>query len=80
MRGAPAPLRWATWLLSRSPARAIETIAPLAIAPEFTQASGRFFHHAREIEPPPYTRDPSVARRLWDVCAGLVGLPAVPAG
>ena len=79
MREAPAPLRWATWLVSRSPARAVETIVPLAIAPEFAGKSGRFFHHAREIEPPPAARDREVARRLWDVSARLVGLPEVAA-
>jgi NAD(P)-dependent dehydrogenase (short-subunit alcohol dehydrogenase family) len=74
MRGAPAPLRWATWLVSRSPARAVESIVPLALAPEFDGLSGRFFHRAREIEPPPYTRDPEIGRRLWRACAELVGL------
>jgi NAD(P)-dependent dehydrogenase (short-subunit alcohol dehydrogenase family) len=73
MRGAPAPLRWATWLVSSSPARAVERIVPLALAPEFEALSGRFFHGAREIEPPPYTRDSEIGRRLWEACAALVG-------
>jgi len=77
MRGAPAPLRWATWLVSRSPARAVESILPLAMAPEFEGLSGRFFHRARQIEPPPYTRDPDIGRRLWETCAELVGLTEV---
>jgi NAD(P)-dependent dehydrogenase (short-subunit alcohol dehydrogenase family) len=75
MRGATAPLRWATWLVSRSPAHAVESIVVLAVAPEFAGRSGRFFHRAREIDPPPYTRDPEVGRRLWEVSARLVGLP-----
>lgn len=79
MRGAPAPLRWATWLVSRSPANAVEGIVPLAVAPEFAGLSGRFFHRAREIDPPPYTRDPAVGRRLWEVSARLVGLPEASA-
>ena len=74
MRDAPAPLRWATWVVSRSPARAAEAIVPLALAPEYEGLTGRFYHAGREIDAPPYTRDPEVARRLWDVTAALTGL------
>jgi NAD(P)-dependent dehydrogenase (short-subunit alcohol dehydrogenase family) len=72
MREAVAPLRWGTWIVSRSPERAVQAIAPLALDEEFAGRSGKFFHNGREIEPPPYTRDPGVARRLWEVCATLV--------
>jgi NAD(P)-dependent dehydrogenase (short-subunit alcohol dehydrogenase family) len=75
MRGAPAPLRWATWLASRSPARAATSIVSLALAPEFEGVSGRFFHRGREIEPPPYSLDPEVGVRLWEATARLAGLP-----
>jgi NAD(P)-dependent dehydrogenase (short-subunit alcohol dehydrogenase family) len=74
MREAPAPLRWATWLVSAPPARAAEAIAPLALAPEFESQTGRFFKAGREIEPPSYTRDPQIARRLWDVSTTLTKL------
>jgi hypothetical protein len=74
MGQAPAPLRWATWLVSRAPAGAGAAIASLALAPEYEGVSGRFFKAAREIEAPPYTRDPAVAGRLWGICAALTGL------
>jgi retinol dehydrogenase 14 len=74
MRQAPAPLRWATWLVSAPPGRAAAAIAPLALAPEYAGRSGRFFRGGREIEPPPYTRDPEVAQRLWAACASLTSL------
>jgi NAD(P)-dependent dehydrogenase (short-subunit alcohol dehydrogenase family) len=74
MRGAPAPLRWATWLLSRSPARVVDSIVPVALAPEYAGATGRFFKAGREIEAPPYTRDPGVAARLWAVTASITRL------
>ncbi len=80
MRQALAPLRWATRLVSAPPARAAAAIVPLALAPEYEGKTGRFFKGGREIEPPPYTRDPDVARRLWDVCTSLTkpgeGVPA----
>ena len=73
-------MRWATWLVSAPPARAAAAIVPLALAPEYEAKTGRFFKSGREIEPPPYTRDPDVARRLWAVCTSLTapgeGVPA----
>lgn len=74
MRRAPAPLRWATWLASAPAERAAAAIAPLALAPEYENVSGRFFKSGREIEPPPPTRDPEIARRLWDASAALSSL------
>jgi retinol dehydrogenase-14 len=74
MRQAPTPLRWATWLVSAPAARAAAAIAPLALAPEYESRTGRFFKAGREIEPPPYSRDPEVARRLWDISTDLTKL------
>jgi hypothetical protein len=74
MRQAPAPLRWATRLLSAPPERAAAAISPLALAPDFEGSSGRFFKGGHEIEPPPYTRDPEIASRLWTACAKLTHL------
>jgi NAD(P)-dependent dehydrogenase (short-subunit alcohol dehydrogenase family) len=74
MRGAPAPVRWATWLVSATPARAAAAIVPLALAAAYQGKTGRFFTAGREIDPPPYTRDPVVGRRLWMVGATLTGL------
>lgn len=74
MRGAPAPLRWATWLASAPPDRAAAAISPLVLSPEYAGPSGRFFRRGKEIEPPPYTRDRDVGRRLWDASAALTNL------
>jgi NAD(P)-dependent dehydrogenase (short-subunit alcohol dehydrogenase family) len=74
MRQASAPLRWATRLVSASPERAAAAITPLALAPGYASQTGRFFRSGREIEPPPYTRDPDVGRHLWETCASLTTL------
>jgi retinol dehydrogenase-14 len=74
MRQAPRPLRWLTRLVSAPPERAAAAIAPLALAPEYATRTGRFFRAGREIEPPPYTRDPDVAKHLWEVCASLTNV------
>jgi len=71
MRQATAPLRWATWLVSSSPARAVAAIAPLVLEAEYEGISGRFFKGGREIDAPPYSRDTDVARKLWDTSATL---------
>jgi NAD(P)-dependent dehydrogenase (short-subunit alcohol dehydrogenase family) len=73
MTGAPAVIRWALWPFSGTPESAAKTIVPLALDPAFADRSGQFFHHAKAIDPPASTRDPDVARRLWDVCAELTG-------
>jgi retinol dehydrogenase-14 len=80
MRHAPAPLRWATALVSAPPARAAKAIAPLVVSPEYAGRSGRFFKDGRETEAPAYTRDDAVARRLWDVSEQLAGLDNVDGG
>ena len=74
MRGAPAPLRWATRLVSAPPERAAAAIASLAISPDHAGRTGRFFKSGRDIDPPPYTRDAKVARRLWETSAALSGI------
>lgn len=71
MRQAPAPLRWATRLVSRSPHRAAAAITPLALSPEYASQTGRFFKDGTEIDAPAYTRDPEVGRHLWVACESL---------
>lgn len=73
MREAPAPLRWVTRLASASPDRAASSIVPLALSPDYAGVNGRFFNAGREIAAPTYTRDPEVARRLWETSSEMVG-------
>jgi len=74
MREAPAPVRWATRLVSRTPERATAAIAPLITAPAYEGVTGRFFKGGHEIEPPSATTDPETGRRLWAACAELTGV------
>ena len=80
MRQAPAPLRWATRLVSAPPERAAAAIAPLVLSPEYADRTGLFFRAGREIDAPAYTRDPEVGRHLWEVCASLERPPSTSAG
>ena len=74
MREAPAPIRWLTDIRSAPPERAAGELAPLLTSADYSSANGRFFHRGREIDPPPYTRDPEVGLRLWEVSATLTNL------
>jgi retinol dehydrogenase-14 len=74
MRQAPAPLRWVTRLVSAPPERVAAAIVRLALSPEYASRTGGFFSKGRELDAPPYTRDPAIARRLWDVSATLTNL------
>jgi NAD(P)-dependent dehydrogenase (short-subunit alcohol dehydrogenase family) len=74
MREAPALLRWATRLVSAPPTQAATAIAPLVLGPDSDGRTGRFFKDGREIEAPPYTREPDVGHRLWDASAALTHL------
>jgi NAD(P)-dependent dehydrogenase (short-subunit alcohol dehydrogenase family) len=82
MAGAPALLRWGIGLVSAPPEKAAAAITPLVLAPDYADLSGRFFKGGKEIDPPRYTRDADVGRRLLEVDASLAGLDrggAVPA-
>jgi len=76
MRDAPALIRFLAWLASRSPAAAAETVVHLAAAPEVENVTGRFFKKKQIAESSPYSRDPNVQHRLWEVSLRLAGLPA----
>jgi NAD(P)-dependent dehydrogenase (short-subunit alcohol dehydrogenase family) len=71
MHEAPAPIRWLTSFRSAPPERVAAELAPLLTSVDYAPANGQFFHRGREIKPSPYTRDPGVGRRLWDVSATL---------
>jgi NAD(P)-dependent dehydrogenase (short-subunit alcohol dehydrogenase family) len=57
-----------------SAAKGAATIVQLAASPELEGVTGRYFEQGAPVEPAPLARDEALARRLWDVSAGLAGL------
>ncbi len=59
-----------------------ENVVRLAVSPELEGVSGKYFEEGKMVAPSPLAQDEGLARRLWEVSAGLVGLPAkgVPDG
>jgi NAD(P)-dependent dehydrogenase (short-subunit alcohol dehydrogenase family) len=55
------------------------TLVQLAASPELEGVTGRYFEKGQAVDPAPLARDEALARRLWDVSAALVGLPAASA-
>jgi NAD(P)-dependent dehydrogenase (short-subunit alcohol dehydrogenase family) len=51
-------------------------VVRLAASPDLEGVTGKYFEEEREAVPAPLARDEAVARRLWEVSAALVGLPA----
>jgi len=74
MREAWAPIRVATRLVSRSPDRAAEDLADLAISPAHEGTTGWFFKGTKRIDPPKSTTDQQAQANLWMRTAELVGL------
>jgi NAD(P)-dependent dehydrogenase (short-subunit alcohol dehydrogenase family) len=74
LQGAPAPLRWAAWLVSASPERAARGVVQVATSPALAGVTGQFFKGSKTIEANAYARDREVQRRLWEVSVALVGL------
>ena len=50
------------------------TIVQLAADPGLEGVTGKYFERGKAVAPAPLGRDEGLARRLWDVSAGLVGL------
>jgi len=71
-RWAATPLRWASWLFSKSPAQAAADIVPLVLSAKYDGVNGRFFQAGREIDAPPYLRDREIGRRLWEASEALI--------
>ena len=67
--------RYVVGSFARSPERGARTPVYLATAPEAANVSGKFFYDEKPIDVETKARDPQAARRLWEVCADLVGLP-----
>jgi NAD(P)-dependent dehydrogenase (short-subunit alcohol dehydrogenase family) len=74
MRQSPAILRVPVRLFSGPPERVAARIAPLVLDERYAAETGQFFHHEKPMDPPPYTRDADVQRRLWEVSEQLTGL------
>jgi NAD(P)-dependent dehydrogenase (short-subunit alcohol dehydrogenase family) len=77
-RDIDAPLgRWIFGLMSRfarSPEKGAQTLVYLAAAPQAQGASGGYYFDCRQIPPAPAAQDDSVAERLWEVSARMVGM------
>jgi len=52
------------------------TIVQLAADPALEGVTGKYFEKGVAVEPAPLARDEALARRLWEVSARMVGLPA----
>jgi NAD(P)-dependent dehydrogenase (short-subunit alcohol dehydrogenase family) len=74
MREAWRPIRVITRIVSRSPDRAAEDLADLAISPAHEGTTGWFFKGIKRIEPPKSTLDQQAQARLWQRSAELVEL------
>ncbi len=72
MRDAPRPVQIVTGLISRSPKRAGEDLADLAISPAHAGTTGWFFKGTRRIEPPKTVTDEVAHANLWRRTAELV--------
>jgi len=55
-----------------------ERIVQLAASPELEGVTGKYFEDGKAVDPAPLARDASLATRLWDVSARMVGLAASP--
>jgi NAD(P)-dependent dehydrogenase (short-subunit alcohol dehydrogenase family) len=73
MRQGPPPLRFIL-RFATPPERAAEKIAPLVVAERYAAVTGQFIKSGKAIDPPPYTRDAEIQRRLWEVSERLAGL------
>jgi NAD(P)-dependent dehydrogenase (short-subunit alcohol dehydrogenase family) len=68
-------MRFGIKLVGASPEKGARTSVQLASAPELEQTTGKYFVAGREKATDPAARDESLAARLWDESAKLVGLP-----
>jgi retinol dehydrogenase 14 len=57
-----------------SPQKGARTIVHLAASPDLEGVTGKYFEHGQAVAPSPLAQDEALAKRLWDVSAGLVGL------
>jgi NAD(P)-dependent dehydrogenase (short-subunit alcohol dehydrogenase family) len=74
MRDASGALRVLTRLISRSPERAANDLADLALSSAFAGTTGWFFKGTRHIEAPKSTQDVAQQSALWKRSAELIEL------
>ena len=74
MRNAILPIRALSWLMSKSPAQATESIAKVATAPEFQSLTGELVLRGKPISVTSYVRDEAVQDRLWSISEQLAGV------
>ena len=60
----------------KAPAQGAITSIYLASAPDVEQVTGRYFADSKPKQSSERSYDTTAARRLWQVSADLVGLPA----
>jgi len=75
MRQSPALLRGMLSLMSASPQKAAKSVSRLGLGPDATDLNGQFFKGTKLSRSAPYSLDPAVQARLWQLSAALVGLP-----
>ena len=76
MSGLPALFPLVMKKLFPGPETGARTLIYLASSPEVDGISGKFFFRQRTKQPKPVMQDMEVAKRLWQISAQLVGLPA----
>ncbi len=74
MRNASGAIRLMTGIVGKSPEKAAEAVAYVATSPDLQGVTGRFFKGKKPSESSPYSRDPAVQVRLWEVSERLLGL------
>ena len=72
MREAPRAVRVLSRLVSKSPERAAQDLAELAISPAHAGTTGWFFKGTRRIDPPKSATDEALQAALWRRTAELV--------
>jgi NAD(P)-dependent dehydrogenase (short-subunit alcohol dehydrogenase family) len=74
MREAPGAVRTLARLFSRTPERAAQDLADLALSPAHAGTTGWFFKGTRRIDPPKSVQDTAQQTALWTRSAELVEL------
>lgn len=77
MNVAPVPMRWFSDLVSSPPEKAALSPLYVACSPKVAHLTGKFFKDKQVITSCPYSHNPDVQRRLWELSAALVGIESL---